>query len=389
LIIDDDLPFKKSLNIASENPTYIMKTIAFCLFVCFSVSLTAQSNCVTPLSGQQFQQLRRNVLGVQASQQKYQNALNIVNGNCITTVQLIDLMGLFANDAERLDIAVAGMNHVTNQQDFYDVLNAFANFSTAFHLYDYVTGRNQVQVEELPVLVPLPVIPQLSFPQLNYPDVYSYNGKGNCNTSLAENDFLVYAQEINFINNDQQRFDRSFLLAKNNCLSTAQAMKLATLLNLETLRMQVLKTAYDRVYDEGNFGFAEQVFNHGPNKAALADFIAQRRRLAAQQQVVVPPPCLVSDAEFKMVKEPLARESSSITRVSIAKAQIPNYRCYTSSQMKEIVALFTSSIDRLDIAKFAYDFVSDKQSYFYAVSPLFSSSIDRESLSAYIVSKGR
>ena len=360
-----------------------MKIFAFFLFICFSASLNAQATCITPLSGQQFQQLRRNVLGVQASQQKFQNALNIVRGNCITTLQLIDLMGLFTNDAERLDIAVAGMNHVTNKQDFYDVFNAFSNFSTAFQLYDYVTGRSQVPQEELPVLVP-----QHSFPQLNYPDIYAYNGPRNCKTSLAENDFLVYAREIHLINNEQQRFERAIMLAKNNCLSTAQSMKLSSLFSLETSRMQVLKTAYDRVYDEENFGFAEQVFSHGPNKAALTEFLAQKRNLAAQQQVVAAP-CIVSDAEFRQVKEPLARESSSITRVSIAKAQIPNYRCYTSSQMKEIVALFTSSIDKLDIAKFAYDFISDKQSYFYAVSPLFSSSLDREALSAYIVSKGR
>jgi len=71
----------------------------------------------------------------------------------------------------------------------------------------------------------------------------------------------------------------------------------------------------------------------------------------------------------------------------IGKAQpcvIPVMKCFTSQQMKEILSLFSSSIDRLDLAKFAYGFILDRDMYYLTVSSVFSSSLDKENLSNYI-----
>jgi hypothetical protein len=41
----------------------------------------------------------------------------------------------------------------------------------------------------------------------------------------------------------------------------------------------------------------------------------------------------------------------------------------------------------LEISKFAYDFVTDKNNYFFEISPLINSSMDRQALSNYISSR--
>jgi hypothetical protein len=90
-----------------------------------------------------------------------------------------------------------------------------------------------------------------------------------------------------------------------------------------------------------------------------------------------------------MLRETLAREGSSSSRVVIAKNQIPAMKCFTSQQMKDILNLYPSSSDRLDVAKFAFQYITDKDNYFLTVSSLFNSSSDRENLSNFVASQPR
>jgi hypothetical protein len=220
---------------------------------------------------------------------------------------------------------------------------------------------------------------------LNYPDASLYNGPKNCITSLSENDFKMYVREIATMKLENEKMEYAISLATRTCLSTSQAMKLSTSLTIENNRLELLKKAYLRVYDEANFDFAKQVFTHIPNQAALQEFITQMRKTS--QSAPVKPVCQVNEMEFKTIKDPLAAESSSSSRLNIARDQIPRYTCYKSGQIKQLVALFSASSDKLNLAKFAFDFVSDKENYFFEIIPLFSSSMDRQALSNFIAAK--
>ena len=220
------------------------------------------------------------------------------------------------------------------------------------------------------------------FPLLNVPKESVYNGKRNCTAYLAENDFMVYAQDVFNKPNESIRMDAALALISKTCLSVAQLMKLASLLSIENNRLELLKQGYRNTFDEQNFDLAQQVFSHQPNKLALAELLKSNRVVIVETPV--PPPCVVTAQQFQMLRENLARESSSSTRLTVAKNQIPVMKCFTSQQMKEILSLFSSSIDRLDLAKFAYGFILDRDMYYLTVSSVFSSSLDKENLSNYI-----
>ena len=215
-----------------------------------------------------------------------------------------------------------------------------------------------------------------------------YLGVKNCVTPLADTDFLAYVRDIQSRQNENDKLMAARLFVSGTCLSTAQIMKLTSLLALENARLEVLKSAYDRVYDEASLEAATQVFIHQPNQLAWIEFIKQKRNLAAQQ-VFVQAPCTVTDAQYAQIKDALANERSSITRVSVARNQIPRYACFTSQQMKGLLTTFSSSIDKLEIAKLGYDNVTDKQNYYFTVSPVINSSIDRDELSKYIAQRAR
>ncbi len=71
----------------------------------------------------------------------------------------------------------------------------------------------------------------------------------------------------------------------------------------------------------------------------------------------------MSANSFEQFKQTLRRESFDDTKMSIAK-QVISSNWFTSSQVKELVTLFTFENSKLDIAKYAYKYTLDKGSYF-------------------------
>jgi len=374
--------------------------LSFVVAIFFGLSLNAQQQgvCLTPMGNVAFQQSLRTITSITNPAQRLSKATAIVRSNCLSTIQVGEVMRLFNNDDQKLSIASSSLNAITDYGNVYFLMDEFAHFSTAFMFYDQLMrGTPPVTQVPVPIVEPLVVVPPpapapvMTFPVLNYPAVNMYSGPRNCDAYLAESDFIVFAQDIFNRQGENLRMDASLSLVSRTCLSVAQAMKISTLLSLENNRMEFLKAAYSRIFDEANYDQAQQVFNHQPNKFAFAEFLKAKRLAALPPAPIVQPPapCVVSSEQFRMLRETLAREGSSNSRVVIAKNQIPAMKCFSSQQMKEILNLYPSSSDRLDVAKFAFQYVTDKDNYFLTVSSLFNSSSDRENLSNFVASQPR
>jgi hypothetical protein len=368
------------------------------IFLGLSLNAQQQGVCLTPMGNVAFQQSLRTITSITNPAQRLSKATAIVRSNCLSTIQVGEIMRLFNNDDQKLNIASSSLNAITDYGNVYFLMDEFAHFSSAFMFYDQLmrgvppVTQVPVPIVEPPVVVTVPApVPVMTFPMLNYPAVNMYSGPRNCDAYLAENDFMVFAQDIFNRQGENLRMDASLSLVSRTCLSVAQAMKIATLLSLENNRMEFLKAAYSRIFDEANYDQAQQVFNHQPNKFAFAEFLKAKRLAALPPAPIVQPPapCVVSSEQFRMLRETLAREGSSSSRVVIAKNQIPAMKCFSSQQMKEILNLYPSSSDRLDVAKFAFQYVTDKDNYFLTVSSLFNSSSDRENLSNFVASQPR
>lgn len=261
------------------------------LLIFFSTTSFGQnSGCFAPVPTIQFGQLKRGITNQVNYNQRLQTAINTVQGVCLSVQQLTEVMSIFPQEQDKMDIAVYGINNLANGQDYYFLYDAFANFSTALRLHDYI---NQYFGTQQNVFLPPPIILE---PTIVRP--------------------------------------------------TQPVQPVRPIIPVEPV----------------------------------------------QPIVPVAPPvpiCEVTPQQFSMIRNNLASQTSSSSRVSITKAQLPTFNCYTSSQLKEIVSLFSSSSDKLEIAKFAYAYVSDRNNYFFAVSGLLPSSSDREELSNYIAAKGR
>ncbi|HEY0676762.1 MAG TPA: DUF4476 domain-containing protein [Chitinophagaceae bacterium] len=90
----------------------------------------------------------------------------------------------------------------------------------------------------------------------------------------------------------------------------------------------------------------------------------------------------VSNETFQSMKYSLRRENFENTRMTVAKQMIDrNY--FESSQVRELLQLFSFENNRLELAKHAYRNTIDRKNY-YAVFDVFSFNSSKEELSRYI-----
>ena len=91
--------------------------------------------------------------------------------------------------------------------------------------------------------------------------------------------------------------------------------------------------------------------------------------------------------EFEQAKASISSKSFEDSRFTIAK-QIIQSNCLLSSQVKEIMLLFSFEDTRLDFAKFAYAYTLDLRNY-YKLNDAFTFESSIDDLDRYIQSTGR
>lgn len=93
----------------------------------------------------------------------------------------------------------------------------------------------------------------------------------------------------------------------------------------------------------------------------------------------------MSNEMFTQVKQTLQKTSFESSKLSIAKQVLDN-NSISTSQVKEIMNLFTMQSDKLEYAKYAYDKTRDKNNYFTIINGLTMQS-DKDELMEYIRDK--
>jgi hypothetical protein len=92
-----------------------------------------------------------------------------------------------------------------------------------------------------------------------------------------------------------------------------------------------------------------------------------------------------SAADFNSIKSSIEKQSFANTRFTVAQQMTKN-SCLTTAQVIEIMNLFSFENQKIDFAKFAYDYTSDKKNFFN-VSEAFTFSASIEELSRFLEKK--
>lgn len=310
-------------------------------------------------------------------QMKLDHAINFTANNCVSSAQVKTVALLFVSDEFRMDFCILSYINVVDKSEFYMVYDAFKTFSYAFRLHDFVLEQRQYELEAQNTDNSQnnnnnTTEPQLSFPNWNYPSVINYNGATGCASPIPDNELDVFATDILNYHSDQERMVAAAVIVHNHCLSMAQLMKLVSLFSMETNRLNFMKNNFQFIYDQGNYNSGTQCFQHAPYQN---DWLAFCQGFFKPAEPVIT--CTVDDDRFKQMLTKIDNESFADSQMSVVKI-LSKDNCFSTEQVKRIMAEFSFPENKLDVAKLLYPTCTDRENYYLLKGSFSFSSYEKE-----------
>lgn len=374
----------------SRKQTKFMRTI-FTSFLAFFMLLQIASaqNCSNPVSAVIFQSNFNQIAIQQTNQLKLDRSIQFVNANCLTATQVKTIAQLFNEDTYRLEFCKVAYLHTFDRVNFFEVYDAFAQFSFALRLYDYAKTIEQANTV---VVTPVPVNPnptttapkEPSFPNFAYPSAANYNGSKGCNGPIVSDAiFKAIAQNVFNQPTDESKFVAIQLAYEQNCLSFAHIMKLTYLVSSESIRLKILMNSFSRIFDQQNYQSGIVLFS---------STAAQNEWTAYAKVYLMPPPvpepiCETTEADFKKMQESLNQKRFSDEKRELVKIWITD-KCLSVNQIKTISKDFAFGDDKLLVFKGFYAKCTDKKDYYNLVDELSFTS-EKDNLRNFIKNGGK
>ncbi|MDW8296017.1 MAG: DUF4476 domain-containing protein [Raineya sp.] len=354
----------------------------------------AQNRCSRPIANSLFQQRKQQISAMGNELRKLQEAVRFSQDNCLSSEQIRELMSLFREEYNRLALAENAYAYVFDPENYYEVYDGFTKFSSVVRLYDFINkGGTPINIypnnPSNPNNPTNPNYPDFTgYPLYNYPDYQNYFGAKNCSAPISESVFQSIAARIRAVPNENTRTNVARQAVQTNCLAVSQLMRLVSLLSNENNRLEVMRLSYPNIYDVDNLLTASQVFQNRINYQQWEAFLQQNQQ-GNPVNTLPGTACVVSNNDYANIVQSIRRENISDNRMRVAKNITRNYNCFSVEQVRGIVKLFNFDEQRLEIAKYLYDYTAlqERRQYFMVANELTFNS-NREELTEFINERG-
>ncbi|MBP6732169.1 MAG: DUF4476 domain-containing protein [Chitinophagales bacterium] len=339
-------------------------------------SAVAQKGYLYPITEVEFRQRMQQLNTRGNDEGKLQMCRVIISGKSFTSQQVKQMALVFLSDYWRYQFAAEVYPNTRDKDNFYDVYDAFTSYSAVFRLNDYVHSLPAMPDICEPVPMPGQAV-------IVYPLCTNYNGSKGCPLPVSDKDFKVYAASVFSQPNDDLRIKAARDLVDKVCISMAQLMSITLSLDLETRRLTFMKEAFLRVYDLENYNYAAAVLS---NELYRNDWMNYCKASLTSTIVVTSPPapvCEVTQPELDEIKATVKKQSFSSTQLALVKQILNAKKCFKCSQIKQLMPVFSFEDDKMELARFAYDYTVDKNNY-YTLTDAFSFSSSKEELLNFI-----
>ena len=127
----------------------------FCIvLILLMVSFSAKSqNCTAPVSGMVFKQKYSQLTVIRQDQQRLRAATEFARKNCLLIYQVKQIAELFNDDITRLTFIQDAFPAIFDKENKYDLYDAFAYFSTAMRLHDFMESPLNIVTDPLNFLI--------------------------------------------------------------------------------------------------------------------------------------------------------------------------------------------------------------------------------------------
>jgi hypothetical protein len=169
--------------------------------------------------------------------------------------------------------------------------------------------------------------------------------------------------------------------------TATQARQILQLISSEANRLELAKLSYDNIADPANFSTLYDLFNTQSRndldyyiRNTYSDPYNNNNSGSTYNNYRTP----MTDANFNTVYQSIRSKWLPGGKMSAATSAFNNTSYYfTTTQVRQIIALLSSESNRLDLAKLSYDNITDPQN-FTQLYDLFSSQSSRDELDAYV-----
>lgn len=363
-----------------------------------------------PMNERSFKRYYDRIQKIDDEDKRVIRGIELLKDDFITANQLFLAVALFEDDNNKLHFAELASEKVSDRINILVVCDAFGKISYALKFYDFIRENRAIENQSVPAVVPFelfmeeppkdkltkeeinkkeheiqikePELPDMLGPienRYSFPEHSFYTGIKKCNNPLTDNVFEKFYTSVSGLGTEREKTEIILEYAEKYCFSTAQIMRLALLITNENIRYVMLITLFNNVFDPGNYLFVKQLLGSNELVAGIDNLFSEPATLISAEQKK----CIVSNDDMNKIIASIRKESLSTTRFEMAQKIIPEYKCFLTEQIIEIIKLFSFETDKLSFAKFAYEFTSDKNNY-NRIQSLFIYQSSKDDLMNYI-----
>lgn len=215
----------------------------------------------------------------------------------------------------------------------------------------------------------------------------------SCKTPLPNQQFTQKFNQLKNSPNERSRLQFGIQLVKSFCFSSAQLKDLASLFANDYDRLEFAKAAYQNTTDKENFYDVYDAFIYYSNVFRLHDFLKNKsiteRSSPTRKEIKFPDyqyPSIRNYRDTRNCNRIIdSRDFDIITnKITTAKKLIETNKCFSALQIKNLVDLFDYESARVDIAKYGYQYTTNKSQYYTIVSEVLGFESSKKKLLDYI-----
>jgi hypothetical protein len=212
---------------------------------------TGRAGCTPPLSDRDFDYFSNGIFNLSNDNARINASRELMNSNCITTAQLMQLVLAFDLDANRLSFMKESLPRVFDLENY--------NFATVVFGNDYLKNdwlsyaRNYLNPPP-PSVVPAPV----------------------CEVTLAEFDDIKATIKKQSFSSSMLSMAKQIITSKK-CFTVAQITQIVKLFSFDGDQLDIAKFAYDFTIDKPNYYKVTDALSFSSSKDDLLKFISLKK----------------------------------------------------------------------------------------------------------------
>jgi hypothetical protein len=185
-----------------------------------------------------------------------------------------------------------------------------------------------------------------------------HSDRSFCYNPLTEKEIKYALNLLNKCNDDEMKLIYLLQILENNCYTSSQFFQLISVLDLEMDLLNTSKKGYSHLIDKENASILLPLFRYQSIKDSFVSFLKDQQGLENQKKLNCE--VAITDEKFDNLLSEIKKKKYENEKTVVAKSQLIN-SCISTIQAQKILELFFHDREKIEVTKFAYQSIIDKE----------------------------